>query len=129
MPDILRTGTPMADWRVFEWTVDVSVTKTGTYTYKIEDTIAILHLPSSESISIGEAGVFIYHAERIMIRKKTDSGEVFAIGQKVYVDLADPLLLVTPHLPANGLWIGICVRVAAMADVRVMIDLKGDKAT
>ena len=127
MPDILRTGTPMADWRVFEWTVDVSVTKTGTYTYKIEDTIAILHLPSNESISIGEAGVFIYHAERIMIRKKTGSGEIFAIGQKVYVDLTD--MLVTPHSPDNGLWIGICVRAAAMNDVRVMIDLKGDKAT
>ena len=129
MPDILRIGTPMGDWRVFAWTVDVSVTKTGTYTYKIEDTVAILNLPSDDTISIGEEGVFIYHAEKIMIRKKVGSGEVFAIGDKVYVDLGDANLLVTPHSPDNGLWIGIAVRTAGMNDARVMIDLKGDKAT
>lgn len=127
MPDILRIGTPMGDWRVFEWTVNVSVTKTGTYTYKIEDTIAILHLPSDKSISFGEAGVFIYHAEKIMIRKKTGSGEDFLVGEKVYIDLTD--MLVTPVAVEGSLWIGICVRAAAINDARVMIDLKGDKAT
>jgi hypothetical protein len=129
MPDILRIGTPMGDWRSFAWTNDVSNQNTGTFTYLIEDTICIMNAPSTVQAGITEEAVYIYHAEKIMIRKMVGSGQVFAIGQRVYCDLSDPNLLVTPINVSGSLWIGICVRPAAMNDVRVMIDLKGDKAT
>lgn len=122
-PDILRMATPMGDWRSFKYTVGLSAGHSGTYTYKVQDTVGIC----LEDADFGAEAVLFYHAEKIMIRKKTGTGETFAVGQKVYYDPSDGL--VTPNTVSGGLWIGIAVRTAGMTDTRVMIDLKGDKAT
>lgn len=137
MPDALRTAVPCADWRSFEFTCDVSGGMDGIkdalaadivgarvpYLYQVNDTVgAVL-----ESLDFGENGVLIYHAEKILLQKDVATGSAFAVGDRVYFDPATRLVY---NAQASGfLWIAICVRVADDDDLRVLCDLKGDKAT
>ena len=75
MPDILKTGTPMADWRSFKFTHAISgLTMTEGYIYKVEDTIGVLLLPIqygtqgeklAKTITEDDEGVLFYHAEKM----------------------------------------------------------------
>ena len=124
--DILRTARGSGDWRTIKQENPDSGVRTATYTYFITDTVGILIGASNASIATGENGVYFYHAEKIMIRKKVGAGEAFLVGNHVFLDPAD--MLVSPNCETGRLKIGICVRNAGVNDVRVMIDLKGEYA-
>ena len=131
MPDALRTATPMGDWRSFKFTVEEKSGMYGikdalhedeSYLYLVEDTVgAVL-----ESADFGDEAILIYHAEKIMVPKDTESSVVFAVGQRVYWDPVTRL--VYPAFDSAYYWIGICTEPAVAGDTRVEIDLKGDHA-
>jgi hypothetical protein len=135
MPDALRTATPMADWRSFKFTCGVSAGMDGikeaadhdvagarrSPLYLIEDTVgAVL-----ESTDFGEEAVLIYHAEKIMVPKLLAAGDVFLPGTRVY--WVPATRLVTPTYNSGYYWIGIATEPALAADLRVEIDLCGNK--
>lgn len=124
--DILRTARGSGDWRSIKQENPDSGVRTATYTYFISDTVGILLGASNASIANGEEGVYFYHAEKIMIRKKVGSGENFAVGDHVFLDPAD--MLVSPNCESGRLKIAICVRQAGVNAIRVMVDLKGEYA-
>lgn len=138
MPDILRTAAPMGDWRSFRFTHAVSgLTMTEGLLYLIQETVGVLLLgiqygtqgeKLAKTIVEDDEGVLIYHAEKIMVYKRTGTGYSFLPGDKVYWTgtQGDP---VTPTYQSTYYWIGICVWPASESDTRVMIDLKGDKAS
>jgi len=132
----LRTATPMGDWRSFKFTVDVSGGVKGikdaleadapgarvSFLYLVEDTVvAVL-----ESAANGEEAVGIYHAEKIMVPKMTQTADVFLPGDRVYWD--PTTRLVTPTYNSGFYWIGIATEPADASDRYVEIDLKGDRA-
>lgn len=136
MPDALRTATPMGDWRTFKFTTDVSAGLVGikdalaldvlgarvSYTYLVQETVgAVL-----ESADFGCEAVLIYHAEKILVPKMTESTDIFLPGDRVYWD--PTTRLVTPDYDSGYYWIGIATEPAVAADLRVEIDLKGDRA-
>lgn len=130
MPDALRTATPMGDWRSFKFTAETpgvlgikeAIHEGESYLYLIEDTVgAVL-----ESADDGDEAVLIYHAEKILVPKGTDSTDIFAVGQRVYWDPVSRL--VYPDWSSSYYWIGICTEPAEATDTRVEIDLKGDHA-
>lgn len=137
MPDALRTAVPCADWRSIPVTCDVSGGMCGirdalaldvvgarvSYLWLIVNTVGAL----LEQLDFGDEGVLIYHAEKILVPKDVATGSAFVVGQRVYYDPATRL--VYNAWVSGFLWIGICVRAAADDDLRVMIDLKGDKAS
>ena len=127
----LRTATPMGDWRSFKVTVDISAGYTGildgidagtSYMYLVNDTVGC----ALESADFGDECVLIYHAEKIMVPKKTESTDVFAVGERVYWD--PTTRTVTPDYDSGYYWIGIATEPAVAADLYVEIDLKGDRA-
>lgn len=132
----IRTATPMADWRSFKWTVDVSAGVLGikdaadadavgarvSFLYLVQDTVGA----QLESEDFGDEGVLIYHAEKILVPKMTESTDVFLPGDRVYWD--PTTRLVTPTYDSAYYWIGIATEPAVAADLYVEIDLKGDKA-
>lgn len=130
MPGALRTATPMGDWRSFKFTADSSgvdgikdaVAAGTSFLYLVEDTVGA----ALESADFGEEAVLIYHAEKIMVPKKTGQGELFAVGQRVYWD--PTTRTVTPNYDSGYYWIGIATEAAAITDSYVEIDLKGDHA-
>lgn len=136
MPDALRTATPMADWRSFKFTCDQTGGMEGikdaqaddavgdrhSYLYRVGDTVGAL----LETIDFGDEGVLVYHAEKIMVPKMIESTDVFLPGNRVYWDPATRL--VTPTYAATYFWIGIATEPAVAADLRVEIDLNGNKA-
>jgi len=124
--DILRTARGSGDWRTIKQENPDSGVRTSTFTYFISDTVGILLGAAGDTIANGEEGVYFYHAEKIMIRKKVGAGELFAVGDDIFLDPAD--MLVSPTCESGRLKIGICVRVAGVNAVRVMIDLKGEYA-
>ncbi len=138
MAQFLRTATPMGDWRSFKFThAESGVTYEEGKLYKIQDTVGVLMLDISYSaagckedkeITVGDEGVLIYHAEKIMVYKETGSGNSFSPGDKVYWSGTQGAS-VTPNSSSGYLWIGVCVKAAAEGATQVMIDLKGDKAT
>lgn len=135
MPSILRTATPPGDWRSFKFTHAIEgLTMTEGSIYQIEDTVGVLLLDiqyssagckEAKTIEEDDEGVLIYHAEKIMVDKKSGS---FLPGDKVYWGgtQGDG---VESHYQSGEYWIGICVRAAETSDSQVMIDLKGDKAS
>ena len=132
----LRIACPSGDWRSFRYTCSDSgghkCDKDGLandvlgarrpYLYLVESTVGI----ALYTIANGEDGILIYHAEKAIVLKKTESTDIFAPGMRVYWDPADRL--VTPAHNSGYYWIGTCVRAAAANDLEVMIDLKGDHA-
>ena len=131
MPDALRTATPMGDWRSFKFTVTDSEGVLGikdarldgeSYLYLVEDTVGA----ALESGDLGDEVVLIYHAEKIMVPKMTESSDVFLPGQRVYWD--PTTRLVTPTFDSGYYWIGIATEPAVADDAYVEIDLKGDHA-
>jgi hypothetical protein len=138
MADFFRTSTPMADWRTFKFThAESGVIYYEGKLYKIEDTVGFLFLDiqyssqgckEAKEIEVGDEGVLVYHIEKAMAYKEVGSGESFLPGDKVFWSgtQGDP---VTPNHAQGYYWIGICVKTAAEDDTRVMIDLKGDKAS
>ena len=124
--DILRTARGSGDWRPIKQENPDSGVRTSTFTYFISDTVGILLGSAGDTIDPGDEGVYFYHAEKIMIRKKVGAGELFAEGDHVFLDPAD--MLVSPNCESGRLKIGICVRLAGVNAVRVMIDLKGEYA-
>jgi len=131
MPDALRTATPPGDWRSFKFTVDVSAGVLGikdaraagaSYLYLVQDTVgAVL-----ESADYEEEAVLIYHAEKIMVPKMTESSDVFLPGDRVYWD--PTTRTVTPTFDSGYYWIGIATEPADADDEYVEIDLKGEHA-
>lgn len=131
MPDALRTATPPGDWRSFKFTVDDSDGVLGIkdaraastpYVYLIQDTVGVV----LESADYEEEAVLIYHAEKIMVPKMTESSDVFLPGDRVYWDPTSRY--VTPTYSSGYYWIGIATEPADADDVLVEIDLKGDHA-
>jgi|GEM_PF-910034 len=138
MPSILRTATPMGDWRSFKFTHAISgLTMTEGQIYKVEDTVGVLLLDIqygsqgeklAKTITEDDEGVLIYHAEKIMVDKIARTGYSFLPGDKVYWSGVQGAS-VTPIYQSGFYWIGICVWAAGESDAQVMIDLKGDKAS
>lgn len=138
MPDILRTATPPGDWRSFRFTHAIAgLTMTEALLYMVEDTVGVLLLPIqygsqgeklAKTIVEGDEGTLYYHAEKIMVYKLTRTGDSFLPGNKVYWSGVQGAF-VTPVYQSGFYWIGTAVRAAAATDTRVMIDLKGDKAS
>jgi len=136
MAQFLRTTMDHA--RTFKFThAESGTTYTEGYIYKVQDTIGVLILDiqytaagckKAKTITIGDEGVLIYHAEKINVLKLTGTGYNFLPGDKVYWSgtQGDP---VTPTYQSGYYWIGICVKAAGINDEYVMIDLKGDKAS
>jgi hypothetical protein len=114
----------MGDWRSFRTAIDITGGVTSAKIYLIEDTPAI----AFEDYDFGDEGMFIYHIEKVCVYKETDTGEVFAPGDRVYWSGTDgdP---VTAEYASGYYWVGICIEPAAQADEFVLIDFKGDKAT
>ena len=132
----LRTATPMGDWRSFKTICEVTAGVKGileageddalgarvSFLYLVEDAVgAVL-----ESADFGEEVVIIYHAEKIMVPKMTESMDFFAPGMRVYWDPVTRL--VTPNYDSGYYWIGMATERAAVGDMYVEIDLKGDHA-
>lgn len=142
MPAILRTGTPMADWRSFKFTHSViDETLTEGQIYMIQETVGVLLLPiqyGSQGEKLAKTiaydadpttaleGVLFYHAEKIMVDKVPHA--VFLPGDKVYWRGRQGAPVDSTH-ESGEYWIGICVRAAGVLDSQVMIDLKGDKVS
>lgn len=133
----LRTATPQGDWRPLKFTCDVSAGVVGTLTmvtdnavgaritnmYLVNDTVGCV----LEDADFGDEAVLIYHAEKIVVPKDTDSTDVFLPGDRVYWDPTTRLC--KAEYDSSYYWIGICVGPAVDADAMyVMIDLKGDHA-
>ena len=132
----LRTATPMADWRTFKFTVDVSAGVKGikeaaeddvlgsrvSFLYLVEDTVGGV----IESADFGDEAVLFYHAEKIMVPKMTESTDIFLPGDRVYWD--PTTRLVTPTYDSGYYWIGIATEPADADELYVEIDLKGDHA-
>jgi len=128
----------MGDWRSFKFThAQSGVTMKLGYLYLIQETVGVLLLDIQygsdgckldSEITIGDEGVLIYHAEKIMVYKNTGTGESFLPGDKVYWSgtAGDP---VTPTWATGYYWIGIATEPAGESATLVEIDLKGDKAT
>ncbi len=131
MPNALRTATPMADWRTFKFTCDVSAGMKGvkdaiedgiSYLYLIRDTVGVvLH-----SVDYDAESVLAYHIEKVMVPKAEESTDVFLPGDRVYWN--PTTRLVTPTYDSGYYWIGIATEAAAASDGYVEIDLKGDRA-
>lgn len=133
----LRTATPMGDWRSVKATCDVSAGWVGikdavlddalgarvSYLYQINDGVAAI----LESADFGDEAVAIYHAEKIMVPKDTDSADVFTgVLNRVYWDPATRLC--KAEYDSGYFWIGVNTEPADAADLYVEIDLKGDHA-
>ena len=132
----IRTATPMADWRSFKWTVDVSAGIKGIWDALQEDTVgarvSFLYLVQDtvgaalESADFGDEAVHIYHCEKILVPKMTESTDVFLPGDRVYWD--PTTRLVTPNYNSGYYWIGIATEPADADERYVEIDLKGERA-
>lgn len=131
MPNALRTAAPMGDWRSFKFTCEDTDGYVGIkdgwasstpWLYLIQDTVGAL----LESVDFGDEGVLIYHAEKILVAKMTESTDIFLPGDRVYWD--PTTRLVTPDYDSAYYWIGIATEAAGADDLLVEIDLKGDHA-
>ena len=131
MPDALRTATPMGDWRSFKFTCEETDGWVGIkdgrasstpWLYLVQDTVGAL----LESVDFGDEGVLIYHAEKFLVAKTTESTDIFLPGDRVYWDPATRF--VTPTYDSAYYWIGIATEPADANDELVEIDLKGDHA-
>jgi len=132
----LRTATPMGDWRSLKFTVDVSGGVEGmkdavladavgarhSFLYLVEDTVGGV----VESADFGAEAVLIYHAEKILVPKTIQQGDIFLPGDRVYWDPATRL--VSPAYDSAHFWIGIATEPADYDERYVEIDLKGDHA-
>jgi predicted RecA/RadA family phage recombinase len=128
MPNVLRTATPMGDWRSFKFTCGDSGGWYGaknayrngqSWLYVVGDSVGAL----LEDAEFGEEGVLVYHAEKIIVPKETDSGSAFDVGDVVYMDPVSRL--VTPAQVSAHYRIGICTEPALATDTLVEIDLDG----
>lgn len=128
MPNVLRTATPMGDWRSFKFTCDVTAGLLGqknawlaglSWLIVVQDTVGIL----LEDADFGDEGVLWYEAEKVIVPKKTGSSEAFLPGDAVYYDPADGL--VTPTADSSYYRIGTATEPAVAADALVEIDLDG----
>jgi predicted RecA/RadA family phage recombinase len=131
MPNALRTATPPGDWRSFKFTCEETDGWTGitasraagtSWLFLVQDTVGAL----IEDVDFGDEGVLIYHAEKIMVPKLSESTDIFLPGDRVYWD--PTTRFVTPTYDSAYYWIGIATEPAAAADTVVEIDLKGDRA-
>lgn len=132
MPNLLRTATPMGDWRSFKFTCEETAGLLGaknawaagtSWLYLIGDTVGAL----LEDVDLGDEGVLIYHAEKIIVPKLTDSLDVFLPGDIVYWDPASRC--VTAVAETAHLIIGIATEPAGQTDQTMEIDLFGEAAT
>lgn len=132
----IRTAVPGGDWRSFKFTVDVSAGLVGildaaeddvlgarvSFFYLVQDTV----LAVLESADYDDEAVGIYHCEKILVPKMTESTDIFLPGDRVYWD--PTTRLVTPDYNSGYYWIGIATEPADADDLYVEIDLKGDRA-
>jgi len=133
----LRTATPMGDWRTFKFTVEESAGMVGmedvaadallgvytrSFLYLVQDAVIAM----LRAADVGDEAVALYHAEKIVVPKLTESTDVFLPGDRVYWD--PTTRMVTPTYNSGYYWIGMATEPAAAADHGVEIDLKGDHA-
>jgi len=132
MPNVLRTATPMGDWRSFKFTCEETAGLDGVksawaagapWLYLIQDTVGVL----LEDVAFGGEGVLIYHAEKVIVPKKTDTLDVFLPGQIVYWDPATRYVTAIPD--TSFYRIGIATEPALFSDTTVEIDLDGAGVT
>jgi predicted RecA/RadA family phage recombinase len=118
----------MGDWRSFKFTCITSGGLLGgkaswaagePWLYLVGDSVGAL----LESADVGDEGVLIYHAEKILVVKGIDSGDVFGVGDVVYWDPATRL--VHPGIDSGYYRIGIATEPAAASEALVEIDLDG----
>ncbi len=128
MPNVLRTATPMGDWRSFKFTCDVTAGLLGqrnawaagiSWLIVVQDTVGIL----LEDADFGDEGVLWYEAEKVIVPKKTESTDIFLPGDAVYYDPADGF--VTPTFDTSYYRIGTCTEPAGATEALVEIDLDG----
>ena len=130
MPNMLRTATPMGDWRSFRATTASAITGAkdaiaagGSYLYRIGNTVGA----ALESAAIGADYVLVYHAEKIMVPKMVGAGQGFTgPGVRVWWDPMTRLATVNKADPYY--LIGISTEPAANDDQFVEIDLDGAAA-
>jgi hypothetical protein len=122
----------MGDWRSFKFTAesggvvgikdaalaDVLGARVSPL-YLVQDTVGA----ALESADAGDEAVLIYHAEKIMVPKMTESTDIFLPGDRVYWD--PTTRLVTPDYDSGYYWIGGATEPAAADDLYVEIDMKG----
>jgi predicted RecA/RadA family phage recombinase len=121
----------MGDWRSFKFTCEETDGWLGansawaageSWLFLVEDTVGVL----IEDTDFGDEGVLIYHAEKVIVPKMTESTDIFLPGDRVYWDPATRL--VTPTYDSAYYWIGIATEPAGATEETVEIDLKGDHA-
>ena len=128
----IRTATPMGDWRSLKFiaesggvlgVLDASradaLGARVSYLYLIEDTVgAVL-----ESADAGDEAVLVYHCEKIIVPKMTESTDVFLPGRRVYWDPVSRL--VTPDYNSGYYWIGGATEPAEADELYLEMDLNG----
>lgn len=125
MPNVLRTATPMGDWRSFKficpdsggWYGAKNAFRNGQpWLYQVGDSVGFLQ----EDTDFGDKGVLCYHAEKVIVAK--ESG-VMPVGAVVYWDPTSRLA--GPTYQSTRYRIGIVTEPALSADTLVEIDLDG----
>lgn len=131
----IRTATPMGDWRSFKFTAEsggvIGIKDAAdadvlgarvSFLYLVQDTVGA----ALESADAGDEAVLIYHAEKLLVPKMTESTDIFLPGDRVYWD--PTTRLVTPDYDSGYYWIGMATEPADADDLYVEIDHKGDRA-
>lgn len=105
--------------------------------YLVGETVGMLYLSiqynddgskKDKELDDGDEGVLVYNAEKIDVDKDAEEGDAFSPGDKVFWP-GTAGANVTNTWQSGYYWIGNCVKAATDGAARVMIDLKGDKAT
>ena len=131
MPNMLRTATPMGDWRSFKFTCEETAGWLGakaaqaagsSWLYVVQDSVGAL----IEDVAFGDEGVLIYEAEKIMVPKKNGAGDVFLPGDIVFFDPSTRTVTKTPDTAFYR--VGIATEPAGRYDDYVEIDLEGHGA-
>jgi len=141
MPDILRILPTGGTYKEFKSNIPSGGTRVIGNIYLVQDTYAVAFAASvaaeqaASTINVGGgivgtsfavAGtpiVYIYEAEKIMLPKKTATGEAFVVGDDVWLDTVN--LNVTPNFVTGYLWVGTAQKAATDTATRVLCSFEG----
>lgn len=114
----LRTAPGEGTYHVLSFTIASGGVTAGDMV-NVGDTYGVV----VEDGTVGNTGVCVYKAERIMVPCAPASTALFTVGEKVYLDTATGL--VTDTTTSNTVLIGIVTLASAVGDTQVEIDLDG----
>lgn len=141
MPDIFRILPTGGDYYEFKQNIPSGATRVIGNIYLVQDTYGVAFAASvaaeqaAATINVGGgivgtsfavAGtpiVYIYEAEKIMLPKKTGTGESFLVGDDVFLDPIN--LNVSPTQVSGYLWVGTAQKAATEASTRVLASWEG----